>query len=209
MAAQLRHQYGAHVPGSVHKLLDPISLAVSCAHQTVMELAGIHLAIGPLLSGCYKIVTTVNQLHQSYKFLPMTLANIVSACNLTRIALGQLDSALAKDFDIVKEINKELVEQFDGIKIGCTITLSLLEKHVIQLLNVASSEVPLKAQHTSRTGKWKALYNESDMKELLGQLKDNDTLLNTILNVLQRYNDDSSKAKTITNTDLVTSKEFP
>ncbi|TIA37967.1 tricorn protease domain 2-containing protein [Aureobasidium pullulans] len=185
MAAQLRHQYCAHVPGSVHKLLDPISLAVSCAHQTVMELAGIHLAIGPLLSGCYKIVTTVNQLHQSYKFLPMTLASIVATCNMTKITLGQLDSALAKDFDIVKDANKELVEQFDGIKIGCTITISLLEKHVTQLLHVASSEVPLKAQHTSRTGKWKALYNESDMKELLGQLKDNNTLLNTILNVLQ------------------------
>ncbi|THY31788.1 tricorn protease domain 2-containing protein [Aureobasidium pullulans] len=99
MAAQLRHQYCAHVPGSVHKLLDPISLAVSCAHHTVTELAGIHLAIGPLLSGCYKIVTTVNQLHQSYK-----------------------------------------------------------------------------------TDKWKALYHDSDMMELLGQLNDNITLLNTILN---------------------------
>ncbi|OBW67174.1 MAG: Uncharacterized protein AUREO_027510 [Aureobasidium pullulans] len=185
MAAQLRHQYCAHVPGSVHKLLNPISFATSCVHQTVMELAGIHLAIGPLLSGCYKIVTTVNQLHQSYKFLPMTLASIVATCNMTKITLGQLDSALAKDFDIVKEANKELVEQFDGIEIGCTITISLLEKHVTQLLHVASSEVPLKAQHTSRTGKWKALYNEPDMKELLGQLKDNNTLLNTILNVLQ------------------------
>ncbi|THZ80365.1 tricorn protease domain 2-containing protein [Aureobasidium pullulans] len=105
---------------------------------------------------------------------------------MTKITLGQLDSALAKDFDIVKEANKELVEQFDGIKIGCTITISLLEKHVTQLLHVASSEAPLKAQHTSRTGKWKALYNEIDMKELLGQLKDNNTLLNTILNVPQR-----------------------
>lgn len=78
-----------------------------------------------------------------------------------------------------------------------------------QLLHVASSEVPLKAQHTSRTGKWKALYNEPDMKELLGQLKDNNTLLNTILNVLQWYDDDRSKAETLTNTESVTSKEFP
>ncbi|KEQ79671.1 tricorn protease domain 2-containing protein [Aureobasidium pullulans EXF-150] len=207
MAAQLRHQYGAHVPGSVLKLLDPIFLAVSCAHQTVMELAGIHLAIGPLLSGCYKIVTTVNQLHQSYKFLPMTLASIVATCNMTKITLGQLDSALAKDFDIVKDANKELVEQFDGIKIGCTITISLLEKHVTQLLHVASSEVPLKAQHTSRTGKWKALYNESDMKELLGQLKDNNTLLNTILNVLQRDQQRVSMSKQDKMMDMMANQE--
>ncbi|THY22533.1 tricorn protease domain 2-containing protein [Aureobasidium pullulans] len=207
MAAQLRHQSCAHVPSSVHELLDSIFPIVSCANQIVVELAGIHLAIGPLLSGCYKIVTTVNQLHQSYKFLPMTLANIVTTCNLTRITLGQLDSALAKDFDIVKEFNKELVEQFDGIKIGCTITLSLLEKHVTQLLNVASSEVPLKAQHTSRTDKWKALYNESDMKELLGQLKDNNTLLNTILNVLQRDQQRVSMSKQDKMMDMMANQE--
>lgn len=47
------------------------------------------------------------------------------------------------------------------------------------------------------------------MKELLGQLKDNNTLLNTILNVLQWYDDDPSKAETLTNTESVTSKEFP
>jgi hypothetical protein len=151
-----------------------------------MEIAGIHLAIGPLLSGCCKIITTINDLHQSYKFMPMTLATIVSTCNVTKITLCQLDSHFVEDVDTIKNVNQDLLEQFDGIKIGCTMTLSLLEKHVTALLDVDSSDIPLKAQQTSKKGKWKALYNESDMKELLGQLKDNNALLNTILNILQR-----------------------
>lgn len=151
-----------------------------------MEIAGVHLAIGPLLSGCFQIVTTINKLHQSYKFMPMTLASIVATCNMTRITLDRVDSNLVMSLDITKKVNRELLEQFDGIKIGCTMTLSLLEKHVTDLLEVGSSAVPLKAQQTSRKHKLKSLYNESDMKELLGQMKDHNALLNTILNVLQR-----------------------
>lgn len=147
-------------------------------------MAGMHLALGLLLSGCYSIVKGINQLRQSYNFMTLTLTSIVSTCNANSSVLDQVDSTLAEYAGIGRD---ELCEQFDGIKIGCIMTLSLLEKHVTHPIDTAGSEMPLKAQKASRTDKLKAFYNESDMKELFGQLKDYNALLNTILNQLLRY----------------------
>jgi hypothetical protein len=152
-----------------------------------LTIAGAHVAVGPLLSGCYNIVKGINKLHQSYKFMPLTLSSIVMTCNTTSSTLNQVNLTLANRSGSLKEPYQELFDQFDGIKIGCTMTLSLLEKHVSDLLETGNSDVPLKAQMTSKTDKLKALYNESDMRELYGQLKDYNALLNTILNHLQRY----------------------
>ncbi|CAD0097344.1 unnamed protein product [Aureobasidium mustum] len=149
-----------------------------------LTIAGTHLALGPLLSGCYSIVKGINQLRQSYNFMPLTLTSIVLTCNTTSSTLNKVDSTLAEYSGTARDLTQELFEQFDGIKIGCTMTLSLLERHVSDLLDTASSEMPLKAQKASRTDNLKALYNESDMKELFGQLKDYNALLNTILNQL-------------------------
>jgi hypothetical protein len=153
-----------------------------------LTIAGAQVAIGPLLSGCYSIVKGITQLHQSYKFMPLTLSSIVGTCNMTRVILNRLESVLVKRrHDAFKSSDEELFEQFDGIKMGCALTLSILEENVKKLIGVVSSDVPLQAQKTSMKDKLKALYNESDMKEILGQLKEHNTLLTTMLSLIQRY----------------------
>jgi hypothetical protein len=151
-----------------------------------ITIVGAHVAIGPLLSGCYTIVKGINELHQSWKFMPMTLSSMVLTCNTTSSTLNQVDLILANYSGPLERSYGELFDQFDGIKLGCAVTLSLLEKHVSDLLVVGNSDVPLRAQKTSVTDKLKALYNESDMKQLFKQLNVYITLLNTIQNHLQR-----------------------
>ncbi|KAH0337686.1 hypothetical protein KCU81_g7952, partial [Aureobasidium melanogenum] len=148
-------------------------------------IAGMHLALGPILSGCYSIVKGINQLRQSYNFMPLTLMSIVLTCNTTSSTLSQVDFTLTEYSGIAKD---QFYEQFDGLKIACTIILSLLEKHVSDLLDTAASEMPLKAQKTSRKDKLKALYNEYEMERLFAQLKDHNALLNTMLNQLLSHN---------------------
>jgi hypothetical protein len=151
-----------------------------------VTIAGAHVAIGPLLSGCYSIVKGINELHHSYKFMPMTLSSMVLTCNTTSSTLNQVNLTLANYHGTLEDSYGELFDQFDGIKLGCAVTLSLLEKYVSDLLSIRNSDVPLRAQKTSVTDKLKALYNESDMKELFKQLNVYITLLNTIQNHLQR-----------------------
>lgn len=152
-----------------------------------VTIAGGHVAVATLLSGCYSIVKGVNQLRQSYTFMPLTLSSIVLTCNTTSSTLNQVDLTLRNCTGTRPDLHQDLLDQFHAIMIGCTMTLSLLETHVSHLLDVADSHVPLKAQKASKMDKLKALYNEADMKELFRQLNVYITLLNTIQNYLQRY----------------------
>ncbi|KAH0365250.1 hypothetical protein KCU65_g6186, partial [Aureobasidium melanogenum] len=122
--------------------------------------------------------------------MPLTLTSIVLTCITTSHTLDHVNSTLVEYSGTVRDPTQGVFEQFEGIKIGCTMTLSLLERHVLHLLDAAGSEMPLKAQKASRTDKLKALYKESDMKVLFGQLKDYNALLNTMLNQLHSNKQD-------------------
>lgn len=62
-----------------------------------------------------------------------------------------------------------------------------MEDHLGSFLHIIASDVPLEAQKSSKKHKLEALWNESDMEKLFGQLKEYNVLLNTILKHLQRY----------------------
>lgn len=150
-------------------------------------IASMHVALGPLLSACHSIVKGTKQLRQSYNFMPLTLMSIGLTSNITSSTLNQVDLALAKYSRKVEDFPLELLEQSDVIKIGCIMTVSLLQRHVEDLLDTASSAMPLKAQKASRIDKLKLLDNRSDIEELFGKLKDYNALSKAILNQLQRY----------------------
>ncbi|GAB7338283.1 hypothetical protein MBLNU457_4602t1 [Dothideomycetes sp. NU457] len=158
-----------------------------------MEVLGVPVTvgtIGSLVSICWSIVQGINTLHQDYKFMDKTLSSIVNTCNVTKFALGQVNNIFADKSRARRPLPKEHIELFEGIKIGCAMTLSLLETHVYDLLGVPPGDVSLAAQKTGKRKKLKAVYNESDMKILHGQLKDYHSTLNTILNVSQSHTQD-------------------
>lgn len=152
-----------------------------------MEIGALHLALGPLLSCCYSAIKNINELHHGYKFAPITLASIATACGVTRVALGQVQSLHDARSDAERSLPPDFYEQLDVVRMGCSMTLSQLEGYVKNLLNVNADEMFLVAQNASRLERIKALYNESDMKELLGQLRDHSSLLQVLINVMQRY----------------------
>lgn len=107
-----------------------------------LVIAGAHVAVGPLLSTIYSIVQGISTLHQSYKFMHLTLSSISSTCGVTRASLGRLDSVLGKHYNTTASFDEEL---FEGIKIAATMILSLLENYVADLLDAAANDVPLRA----------------------------------------------------------------
>lgn len=90
-------------------------------------IAGMHLALEPLLSVCYSIVKGIKQLRQSYNFIPLTLMSIDLTSNTTSSTSDQVDLALTKYSRKAEDLTLELLGQFDGIKIGCIMTVSLLK----------------------------------------------------------------------------------
>jgi len=168
-----------------------------------LTIAGAHVAIGPLLSGCYSIIQGINKLQQSYKFMHVTLTSIVLTCSITRVALRRLDSILEKQPDFIANFEKEL---FEGVKVASTAILCMLENHVSELLDVAAGDVLLEAQKTSKKKVLLALYNESDMEELLSKLKEQNALLDTVLSFVQRYKVVKRGSRSQADLDTVTNK---
>ena len=118
--------------------------------------------------------------------MPITLISIVNTCNGTRLALDQVHNMFLVNYRASSQSIKQYRELFEGIQVGCAMTLSLLETHVQMLLDMAGSDVPLMAQKLGRLERMKALYNESDIRILHEQLKDQNAMLNQIMTVLQK-----------------------
>jgi hypothetical protein len=152
-----------------------------------LTIAGVQVAVPALVTMCYSVVKGINQLYSSYKFIRLTLTGIVATCNMTRISLSRLDSTLKKNHGLNGNFDDGFLEEFDLIKMGCTMTLSSLGHYVKKLLDAVASDVPLKAQKTSNKDMLKALYNEADMKALLAQLEGYNSHLDTITGFVQRY----------------------
>jgi len=117
-----------------------------------MEIAGIPVTVGMLgsvLSAYYSAVQGINTLHQKHKFMSMILASIVTTCNMTKFALERVDHMFQDKYSTSRRLLKQLTEVYDGIKIGCATTLSILERHVIDLLDVTGSDLPLATRKIS------------------------------------------------------------
>jgi hypothetical protein len=159
-----------------------------------LTMAGIHVAIGPLVSGCYNIIKSISQLEQSYKFMPLTLASIKVTCRMTRSTLRRIDSILTEFPETLNDFSQDFFDELDTIKTECGKIISLLENHLSDLLEVDVSDIPLTTQNASRLDKLKALYNESDMEKLVGQLRYYNADLNYTSTNLLMYVDNKSKS---------------
>lgn len=179
------------------------SLHTEPLRTMALTIASAHVAIGPLLSGCYTIIQGINKLQQSYKFMHVTLTSIVLTCSITRVSLDRLDSILKKHPAPIAKFEKEL---FEGVKVASTAILSMLGDHVSELLDVAAGDILLSAQKTSKKKVLLALYNESDMKELLSKLQEQNALLDTILSFVQRYKAVKRVTRAQADLDTVTNK---
>lgn len=153
-----------------------------------MEIAGLHLAVAPILSACYSVVKGAMALHQSYKFMPISLLAISNTCTAVRAALEQVNDMLLEQSDKNPSLIKKNKEQFDCILVTCGMILSRLDEHISDLLGVGGSVAPLSAaQSLPFRAKLLALYNESDMHVLHVQIKDSKSALDTMILVLQRF----------------------
>lgn len=152
-----------------------------------MEILGGQVAISTLISACCTIITGAYQLHQRWKQIPQTLTAIVATCRATQTLLEQAETSF---FDKSDRANSVLIntkkEEFIGIKVSCFITLSSIKDHVRDLLETRGSEVFQSAQRMKKRDRFKALWNETDMKESLDQLKNYRENISSLLNVLSR-----------------------
>lgn len=141
-------------------------------------------SIASVMIGCAKVVKVAHDIRGKYKGASVTIASIATECATVRTGLSQLQKVATKtnDFD------EDTADTFETVILGCTLTMSVLNDYVAELtesMGEVNAEVGI--AQPSRMAKMKLLWNESEMKELLHQLRGHQSSITMLLTTLQRF----------------------
>lgn len=149
-----------------------------------MAEIGTVLAISGL---CIKVAKQLNDVRVKYKSTDCTLLALSSECFVLHAALGRVQSIRLSHPGKLSRIQQgtQLADDFDSALTACTLTLSALSFNLDKM-----GSVPKGGGDSSKVNwKGKALYlwNETEMKDILSQLRGQQSALQLLLLALNLY----------------------
>lgn len=147
--------------------MDPLSMTVS---------------ITSLLLGCAKVTKAAQDLRLRYKGASLTMSSIATECSAVTTALSYLQNMIIGHSMTGQQ---DLVNTFDCVITGCTLTLSVLDEYVAEL-NYLDNPEAFNPSSVTRKDKMKVIWNEAEMRELLLQLQGHKSSIMLLLSIMQR-----------------------
>ncbi|KAF1986636.1 hypothetical protein K402DRAFT_463548 [Aulographum hederae CBS 113979] len=162
--------------------MDPLSLTVS---------------LTSLLATSTKLISLANDLRAKYKSTALTMASIAAECSTVTVALTQLQMLIrGHDARYWRAGGREdVLKSVEAVALGVGCTLSVLEGFVEGLASEGedaereAKEKNLKGKELGRWEKAMFVFNEEEVKALLGQMRGYQSSLSLLLNVLQCQSD--------------------
>ncbi|KAH5139533.1 hypothetical protein HBI56_226700 [Parastagonospora nodorum] len=144
--------------------MDPLTIT-----STVLRITG----------SCVGAAHTLWEIRNAWKRAPMTVDTLCSQLKLTAASLSQIQSLLLGDSDVLRN-KPDLVDTFDTTLTSCLVLSTSLDKYMLKIKKGAlqSSKMTWKA-------KFKTLWNENEVKELLGHLHTQQGGVSVLVNLLQ------------------------
>lgn len=158
--------------------MDPISIAAS---------------ISSLIIGSTKVVQLANSLQQQYANTEMLMTSIAAECSTVTVALAQLQSALhsRRERSWKTDGKEDVLKSVEAVTIACALTLSLMEKYMVAVLEKSQDEGEASVGKTdgrlTKKDKMKILWNDEEIGRLVSQLRGYQSSLSLLLNVVQWY----------------------
>ncbi|PGH13662.1 hypothetical protein AJ79_03510 [Helicocarpus griseus UAMH5409] len=139
-----------------------------------MDPLSITASISGLLVACAQVVKIASDVRGKYKTASLTISSIATECVTVTTALSHLQVLVIRRAD---SFDSNTANMFECVITGCKLTLSVLDEYIMEL----------SLDHGELTSKNKAkvVWNESEMKELLQQLRGHESSLNLLLTVMQ------------------------
>ena len=148
--------------------MDPLSIA-----GTVLSITG----------ACVTAAKALNDLRGRYNLVSFTLGSICSETTAISASLAQIQHAVLQNSGTLADIldrKPELANTMDNALIGCSVVFAALNQELEKL------EADLaRAARAGWKVKAKALWKEDQMKEMLSQLRGQQTALSLLLQALQ------------------------
>jgi hypothetical protein len=125
------------------------------------------------------VAKELNEIRNEWKRAPVTVSSLCSQLKLTSASLSQIQSLLLNDTDVL-QAKPALVETFDTTLTSCLVLSTWLEKYMSKI-----KKGVLENSGLSWKAKFKTLWNESEVKELLEQLHQQHAAIGPLVGLLQ------------------------
>jgi hypothetical protein len=109
----------------------------------------------------------------------VTVSTLCSTLKVTAASLSQIQSLLLGDTDVLQD-KPDLVDTFDTTLTSCAVLSSWLEKYMLKIKKGA-----LEGSKTTWRTKFRMVWNEDDVKELLEQLVTQQAAISMLVGLLQ------------------------
>ena len=150
-----------------------------------MDPLSISAAVAGIISSCLTTATTLNRLRSSYLNASLTIGSICSEMTVISASLAQIQNYILTNTSAVSEqfqTHLDLKLTFDIALTGCMVTFSCLEEEANSLVEKATE-----GREFNWADKVKVVWKEDNMKELLQQLRGQQTAISVLLQSLQMY----------------------
>jgi hypothetical protein len=109
-----------------------------------MEVAGLALAIPPILAGFMKIVKSVDDIRTKYKTIPSSMDAVAAYYRTVHLAMLHLKSQQFQEALLsVPETTAQTMEHIEGLLLGCKGVLCRIEAHTVQFA-IAAEKVSMR-----------------------------------------------------------------
>ena len=143
-----------------------------------MEVAGLVIALPPLIAGFWKVSQKVNNLRRRFEGVPSWLASIEVQCSALQNALSYLESSHFQNTLRENTQRSHIEHVLELLLSQCKETLTLTERRVEECCT-AKDQMDVLAKAT-------VTWNEGEIKELIAQLRGYQYDIGTLLMVCNR-----------------------
>lgn len=150
-----------------------------------MEVAGLALAIPPILAGFMKIIKNVDDIRTKYKTIPSSMDAIAAYCGMVHVSMLHLKSQQFQEALLsVPETTAQTMQHIDVLLLGCKGVLCQIEAYTVQFAEQVSMRQRPGLDILQLT---RLVWKEPEIKDLLAQLRDYKDGIDTIRQICMRY----------------------
>ena len=146
-----------------------------------MDPFSITTAILPVTKACFTTAKSLYDIRNEYKDAPTTITSMCSETTVISASLSQLQHIVLRknDLEATLLVRPELASALDCSIIGCTVVFSCLKEEMAQVKKGMRDGQP------TTKSKAKLVCNKDKLRELLEDLRGQQTALSTLIALLQ------------------------
>jgi hypothetical protein len=119
------------------------------------------------------------EIRKAWNHAPVTVDTLCSQLKLTAASLSQIQSLLLSDTDVLRD-KPDLVDTFDTTLTSCLVLSTSLDMYILKIKNGA-----LRDGKMTWKMKFKTLWDEAEVEELLQQLHTQQRGISVLVDLLQ------------------------